>query len=197
MRWSKIDAELAKTEAELVWRGVELAEQYADGLTDLAELQTLFAAREYELWGRGSGNEPTFAEDCFTGSDAVWIAKACAYRARYLAKYRSPSSYPFLARHRSPSQRDHDREQSAQCHRLHDIFGNPCRRVELERSFRTDHAIALAQSVYNARSFDRLPFLADALAAAGCTNEDILSHCRSGGEHVRGCWVVDLVLGKE
>ena len=41
-----------------------------------------------------------------------------------------------------------------------------------------------------------LPILADALQDAGCEDADILGHCRSGGPHVRGCWVVDLVLGK-
>jgi hypothetical protein len=54
----------------------------------------------------------------------------------------------------------------------------------------------LAQAIYDDRTFDRLPILADALEEAGCTNPDILAHCRSGGDHVRGCWVVDLVLGK-
>jgi hypothetical protein len=38
--------------------------------------------------------------------------------------------------------------------------------------------------------------LADALQDSGCDNEDILSHCRQLSEHVRGCWVMDLVLGK-
>jgi hypothetical protein len=47
------------------------------------------------------------------------------------------------------------------------------------------------------RAFERMPELADALAEAGSGNEDILSHCRGPGPHVRGCWVVDLVLGKE
>ena len=46
------------------------------------------------------------------------------------------------------------------------------------------------------RAFDRLPILADALEDAGCDNADILNHCRSAGPHVRGCWVVDLVLGR-
>jgi hypothetical protein len=41
-----------------------------------------------------------------------------------------------------------------------------------------------------------MPILADALEDAGCDNADILSHCRQPGAHVRGCWVVDLVLGK-
>jgi hypothetical protein len=57
--------------------------------------------------------------------------------------------------------------------------------------------VRLAQSIYDDRAFDRLPVLADALEEPGCTNAEILAHCRLPGEHVRGCWVVDLLLGKE
>lgn len=42
-----------------------------------------------------------------------------------------------------------------------------------------------------------MPILVDALEEAGCDNADILTHCRSGGPHIRGCWVLDLILGKE
>jgi hypothetical protein len=45
-------------------------------------------------------------------------------------------------------------------------------------------------------AFDRLPVLADALEEAGCTNADILDHLRGPGPHARGCWAVDLLLGK-
>jgi hypothetical protein len=55
---------------------------------------------------------------------------------------------------------------------------------------------AIAQRIYDERTFHDLPILADALEEAGCINPDILAHCRGGGEHVRGCWVVDLILGK-
>jgi hypothetical protein len=55
----------------------------------------------------------------------------------------------------------------------------------------------LAQSIRAKRTFHRLPVLADALEEAGCQDADILAHCRQAGEHVRGCWVVDLLLGKE
>jgi hypothetical protein len=44
----------------------------------------------------------------------------------------------------------------------------------------------IAQAIYDERAFDRLPILVDALEEAGCTGQDILGHCRSGGEHVRG-----------
>lgn len=52
------------------------------------------------------------------------------------------------------------------------------------------------EGIHDDRAFDRLPILADAFQDAGCENDDILAHCRGEGPHVRGCWVVDLVLGK-
>jgi len=55
---------------------------------------------------------------------------------------------------------------------------------------------ALARIIYDERAFDQMPEVADALEASGCTDDELLAHCRIGN-HVRGCWVVDLVLGKE
>jgi hypothetical protein len=55
----------------------------------------------------------------------------------------------------------------------------------------------LAQGIYEGRRFEDMPILHDALIDAGCDNQDILHHCKSPGPHVRGCWVVDLLLGKE
>jgi len=60
----------------------------------------------------------------------------------------------------------------------------------------TSTAIALADAIYAERAFDRLPILADALEDAGCDSADPLAHCRGDGPHVRGCWVVDFVLGE-
>lgn len=57
--------------------------------------------------------------------------------------------------------------------------------------------VRLASEIYEGRSFDRMCVLADALEAAGCTDTVILGHCRSADPHVRGCWVLDLLLGKE
>ena len=54
----------------------------------------------------------------------------------------------------------------------------------------------IAQDIYDTRTFDHLPILADALEDAGCTNVDILSHCRGPGPHVRRCWAINLILGK-
>jgi hypothetical protein len=74
---------------------------------------------------------------------------------------------------------------------------NPFRPVAFSPAWRTDTAVSLAQQMYEARDFSAMPILADALQDAGCDNEAILSHCRDATQpHVRGCWVVDLVLGK-
>jgi hypothetical protein len=88
-------------------------------------------------------------------------------------------------------------EASEQTKYVRDIFGNPFRPVAFSPSWHTDTVVTLAQQMYDSRDFGAMPILADALQDAGCDNDDILSHCRSNGSHVRGCWVVDLVLGKE
>lgn len=77
------------------------------------------------------------------------------------------------------------------------IFRNPFRSVGVEGSWLTSTVLTLARTMYDSRDFFAMPILADALQDAGCDNDDILSHCRQPGEHVRGCWVVDLVLGKK
>ena len=80
---------------------------------------------------------------------------------------------------------------------VHDVMGNPFRRVAFDPAWRTSDAVLLARGIYDECAFDRLPVLAGALQDAGCSNEDILNHCCGSGPHVRGCRVVDLVLGKE
>jgi hypothetical protein len=57
--------------------------------------------------------------------------------------------------------------------------------------------VLLAKQMYDARDFSAMPILADALQDAACDNEDVLNHCRQPGEHVRGCWVIDLLTGRK
>jgi len=97
-------------------------------------------------------------------------------------------------------------ESKHQCHFLRDIFGNPFRPVTIDPAWlvwRNGAVVKLAQSAYQERALpsgelepERLAVLADALEEAGCTDAQILGHLRSPGPHVRGCWVVDLFLGK-
>jgi hypothetical protein len=98
----------------------------------------------------------------------------------------------------------YDSEKKAWCDLFRDIFGPlPFRPLTVEPSLLqwNDRAVVkLAQAAYDDRgTLDnlRLAVLADALEEAGCTNPDMLSHCRNGGTHVRGCWALDLILGKQ
>jgi hypothetical protein len=96
----------------------------------------------------------------------------------------------------------HDRSEAvqecaAQTDLLRDIVGNPFRPVTFSPRWRTSTAVAIARGMYESRDFGAMPILADALQDAGCEAEAILTHCRDAQQvHVRGCWVVDLVLGK-
>jgi hypothetical protein len=81
---------------------------------------------------------------------------------------------------------------------IRDIFGNPFRPVALDPAWLTTDVLALARGIYADRVFDRMGIFADALQDAGCENEDVLFHCRAANQvHARGCWVLDLVLGKK
>jgi hypothetical protein len=107
-------------------------------------------------------------------------------RAKYLSNIYTVAPNPRIMREWV----DHHR------HLLRDIFGNPFRPVACDTAWLTSDVIALACGIYDERAFDRTPILADALQDAGCDSADVLDHCRGAGPHVRGCWVVDLLLGK-
>ncbi len=84
------------------------------------------------------------------------------------------------------------------------VFGNPFRPSSIEPAWHTPTVKNLATAAYEERSLPsgeldttRLAVLADALEEAGCDSVDILNHLRGRGPHVRGCWVLDLILAKE
>jgi len=80
---------------------------------------------------------------------------------------------------------------------LRELIGNPFRKTPLAPDWLTASVTELASSIYDELAFDRMPELIGALEEAGCANTDLLDHCRQSGPHVRGCWVVDLLLRKE
>lgn len=80
------------------------------------------------------------------------------------------------------------------------VFGNPFRSVAIDPGRLAWHdglIVSMAQQMYDSRDFTDMPILADALEEAGCTDASILGHLRGTGPHARGCWAVDLMLGKE
>jgi hypothetical protein len=89
------------------------------------------------------------------------------------------------------------KEHAAAAEFLRDIFGPLVfRPVSADPAWLTSTVLALARQMYDSRDFSAMPILADALQDAGCANEDVLNHCRQPGEHVKGCWVVDLLTGR-
>ena len=195
---------------ELARACVETAERVADGVPPSEEFrqaesrlrERLKPLEERMRVARGKERVallPTYAALAL----ALQVVLREAPKAAY---YASSNAYLHGAEIMNPgASRPYDRamsesrmaEERAQTDLLRDIFGTlPFRPGEFAPHWRTDNVVALARTIYEERCFDRLPILADALLDAGCDSEAILSHCRSSGSHVRGCWVIDLLLGK-
>jgi hypothetical protein len=95
---------------------------------------------------------------------------------------------------------DYPAERPLEANLLRDLFGNPFRPVAIDPSWliwNNGTVTRIAETIYREQAFDRMPILADALEEAGCTNPEMLSHCRQeGAVHARGCWLIDLLLNK-
>lgn len=75
-----------------------------------------------------------------------------------------------------------------------EIVGNPFLPIEFDPRWRTDDVMGIARGIYANRAFTHMPILSDALMDAGCDDEHIIGHCRGKNQHVRGCWLIDLIL---
>ena len=175
---------------------VELAERYADGEATAEELTTAY----YQANVAFNANDPTDV----SATRASHLASAIAYSAvlygagcTSLATDAVADTVADISTNAVAYSVAKQGELAAQCNGLLDLIGNPFRSVTIDPSWFTPTVLALANGIYQARAFDRMPILADALENAGCDNDDILAHCRQPIVHVRGCWVVDLILGKE
>ena len=166
---------------------VEAAEKYADGLIDKAALaaarvEAVRATREGSAPAPGGSYSPEAAAECLGNLEPYDVFFACTARVTFVV-----ASYRIGTR---------KAEQALQARFLRDVFGNPFRPMVFAPEWRTDTAVALAQQMYDSREFGAMPILADALQDAGCDSESVLNHCRDAKQlHVRGCWVIDLVLG--
>jgi hypothetical protein len=169
-----------------------IAEQYADGL---ATKSALNQAHKAAGWFREStSDEPVTDPGHFAAIAVYWAAHEWMHRPVVQGVLSFVAQAEKWAGKRTRRRGEQGPSRSASL--LGDIFGNPFRKVVLDTAWRTPAAVALAQGMYDDRRFDDMPLLADALEEAGCTEEAILKHCREPGEHVRGCWVVDLILDK-
>jgi hypothetical protein len=167
-----------------VWEAVGASERYADGLATRKDLQ---AAR------RGSSALLARYVCYLQPWHAVWGVTGVLINLAVEPLLSSINASDWFHGYFQTRQQAAGRP----CPLLRCIFGNPFRPISFDPSWRTPTALKLAQAIYDGRAFDRLPILADALEEAGCADAEVLGHCRGGGDHVRGCWVLDLVLGKE
>jgi hypothetical protein len=176
---------------------VAVAERLAEGPVDEAERWAAFAAAgeaqevQHELpraWAgycayRAAERPADYEQPTSWDDDATaWVAQVAAQPAAWMNRQWESAALV--------------RERRAIAALIRDIFGNQFRPVHADPAWLTPRVIHLARQIYDMRRFEDLPFLADALEQAGCHAADLLTHCREPAEHVRGCWVVDLVQAK-
>jgi hypothetical protein len=181
--------------ARLVWdrlppgemrEAVEVAERFADGLAADDERQRL-SNRMWSIpveYGRATGGN-------------WFMARPREDVSAYMAATTSVGRLDGSQVTSRPTWQEGRRLTGArQPDLLRDIFGNPFRQVAFDPSWRTGAVTALAERMYAEREFGAMPGLADALQDAGCEDAAVLEHCQGPGPHVRGCHVVDLLLGR-
>jgi hypothetical protein len=165
---------------------VEAVEGYADGAADRAAF--VAARKPFRKAARARADAPRAVQaafgvlDCIS-HDAMEGMTAAISNARCVLRGIDPPA--------------------AQCDLIRCVFAAPSHPVTLDRSLVTPAVTSLARAAYDHRQLPtgqldpaRLAVLSDALEEAGCTGE-VLAHLRSPGPHVRGCWPLDLALGKE
>ncbi len=153
---------------------VETAERYADGEASGSELETARAAAWDAAW-----------DSSWSAFPPAWAATPNVHEAA--AKAAETARQGTLVG-----------EHVEQAHLLQEIFGHLFSPLTADPSSlrKTESVVSVAGEIYASRAFARMPALGDALMEAGCDNEGVLAHCHSQREHVRGCWVVDLIVGR-
>jgi hypothetical protein len=159
-------------------RAVETTERYADGLATGEEMDAADAESDAVVGKQGTS----------AASAAMWCAAhdrddygpCVAWVVRHLRGqfYNEPALLP----------------DAALAGVLRCLF-NPFGPASLDPAWLTADVRALARGIDQGRKFEEMPVLGDALEDAGCTDQGVLEHCREG-DHARGCWLLDLVLGR-
>jgi hypothetical protein len=179
-------------------RAVEVLERFADGtgtvedvLEARAHAESAMIQSAESIHGAESNTLWAAAASARNGVFNVMLSRHCARKAARSAR---------IAAACAAGEGAAAAERAAQVALLRDLFGNPFRsapRIDPAwLAWNSGTVRKLAEAIYEERAFDRLPVLSDALEDAGCADAEILTHCRSGGAHARGCWVIDLLLEK-
>jgi hypothetical protein len=166
-------------------RAVEVGERFADGTGTPHDLDRARSAA-FSAIERWAGHDPQ-----------RWDFPKGAHLARhFLAAETAQVNRPFLVKRIGWLSHDGELKATAPA-LLRCIVGPaPFRRIPVDPEWLSQTVSELARTIYDERSFERMPILGDALEDRGCDAPEILGHARSAGPHARGCWVVDLILGK-
>jgi hypothetical protein len=174
-------------------QAVDAAERFADGEID-NEAFRVAALATHPLMN--------YREEIFSGHARDEVVRAAyALNAAMLAV----PGHAYVKFSALAAGLSRDRERAVHVDLIRDVFGNPFHPAVVQPEWRRRDdglLVRLATSVYEERSLpagtldlDRLAVLADALEDSGCADPEILGHLRVPGPHVRGCFVVDLILG--
>jgi hypothetical protein len=201
--------------SKLASDAVEVAERFADGLVTEEELHRAdgrLQQRLEELEGPWRASQGAEREALTPTYEALALARVVAWpQAPKAAYYASSNAYLAFAAISNPGAATSDpafcvsqrAEEEAQAALLHDVFGPlPFRPLVLPASVRAwdgGTVARLAAGVYDEKDFTqgRMGVLADAAEEAGLDDAELLAHLRSPGPHARGCWAVDLLLGRD
>jgi hypothetical protein len=188
------------------WRALATAERFADGAASADELDRAqsgaddctFINQDLEFADLGHGVDPF--RDVASADPAV----VADIWQQVLLLVREFGADPNATGPRRRHDAEERAERSAQAGLLRDLLGNPFRPAAPCPAWRAPQVVALAQAAYDQRELPsgtlspaRLGVLADALEEAGCADAELLGHLRGTGPHVRGCWALDLILGKK
>lgn len=166
---------------------VEVAERFADDRASLVELGR--ARTQAVKAARGAGWAAYWAANVKASGPICNVFDAASIVSQQVVKHTEAEYAADLAN-----------EFRRQVTLVYEVFGNPFRPGRLD-----DYCLAwegglvrrLAEGIYEDRAFECMPVLGDALEDAGCSDAAVLSHCRGSAEHVRGCWVLDMILGRD
>jgi hypothetical protein len=190
-------------------RAVQVAEMYADGLASREELESANSRARAFARHQEKSSQWISAFAAHAAHHAAFLSRVefPEYEAFACASSASSSAERVVAAAAKGKRDDAEAvqrcaqaeaaERAVQAALLRDIFGNPFRPAPaFDPSWRTNEVATLANHIYEGKSFDRMPGLADLLERASCENRAILDHLREAAQHVRGCWALDLVRGK-
>jgi hypothetical protein len=186
--WSLLDERNREAIEHVETRATEeLTVEHLTGLRHSGLSLAVWFATAGDAW---EAAEETYGAACRRAAQTA----ACHAASKVVRAGGTPADR--IAQRDATFYRVRDAEVTAQCELLRDVAGNPFRQVRFDPSWGTANAKAIAATICQEGRFEDMPILADALEEIGCNSQEILDHCRNPGEHVLGCWVLDLVLDK-